>query len=250
MTSSSSRVRRGVLAGLLGLLVAGGGVAGGPGAGVAYANPNELALEILPDPATLAPDGRSLSFGITTECDRRAAILDARADATQPQASGQGSFTPICNRLPNFLEVTVPVTSGTFRTGSAQVSAVMVVREGRSKRVTDTATVEVRPSVAVRSADRAALAGGGATVLLDVTVTCPAVSNSRGGQVTIYQNGIAGTGTFAPVACDGLPHTSSVTVVASSGLFQAGAADALASATVEVGGEIFPGLELRTIQIS
>ena len=104
--------------------------------------------------------------------------------------------------------------------------------------------------MAVRAADHAVLAGGGATVLIDVTVTCPAVSNSRGGQVTVYQNGIAGSGTFPPTACDGLPHTSSVTVTASSGLFQAGTADALSSATVEVGGEIFPGLDLRAIQIS
>lgn len=235
-------------AGLLGLLMAGVGVAGT--GGVAQANPNELALEILPDPATLAPDGRSLSFGITTECDRRAAIVDARANATQPQASGEGPFTPICNRLPNFVEVTVPVTTGTFLTGSAQVSAVMVVREGRAKQVADTATVQVRPSVAVRPADHAVLAGGGATVLVNVTVTCPAVSNPRGGQVTIYQGGIAGSGTFGPTPCDGLPHTSSVTVAASSGLFQAGAADALSSATVEFGGEIFPGFDLRTIQIS
>jgi hypothetical protein len=237
------RVRLVVLAGLLGLLVAGGGQP-------AQANPNELALEVLSDQATLAPDGRSMSFHVMTRCDRKATVLDARVFAAQPQASGEATFTPRCTRLPEVVGVTVPVLGGSFLTGEAQVSAVLVVREGRTKEVRDSATVRVRPSVSVRLADAAVRAGAGEEVLIDVTVMCPVAAVGRGGQVVIYQGQVVGTGAVAPTPCDGVPHTLSVRVETAAGVFQVGSAEAAADVSAEEGGDLFPGGDLRTVQVT
>jgi hypothetical protein len=108
------------------------------------------------------------------------------------------------------------------------------------KRVQDSAQVRVRPSVSVPVADQAALDAGGAAARIDVTVTCPASSNGQGGQVTILQGRAAGTGSFGSVACDGLPHTLSVSVATSQGLFQVGSAEAEAFASVEEGAASSP----------
>lgn len=239
---ASRRMRHVVLAGLIGLLVVGGRQA-------ADANPNELALEVLSEQASLAPDGRSISLHLVTQCDSKATVLDARVSVTQPQASGEASFTPRCARIPYVVTVTVPSLGGSFQTGEAQVSAVLVVREGRTKEVGDSALVRVRPSVSLRLADEAVLDGGGAAVRIDVTVTCPVASNAQGGQVSIYQGQVVGRGSFGPTACDGLPHSLSVGVVASGGLFQVGSAEAVAFTAVEEGGDSFPGGDFLTIQI-
>ena len=129
------------------------------------------------------------------------------------------------------------------------MSAILVVRAGRRHEVQDSAIVRVRPSVSVRLADRAVLTGGDA-VLIDVAVTCPVSSNGRGGQVSVYQGQVVGRGSFGPTACDGLPHTVSVRVETSGGLFQVGSGEAEAFASVEEGSDIFPGSDLRTVQIA
>jgi hypothetical protein len=129
----------------------------------------------------------------------------------------------------------VPALDRSFQTGEAQVSALLVVREGTTKEVRASALVRVRPTVSVRLADEALLEGGGEVVRIDVTVTCPVSSNGRGGQVTVYQGQVVGGSSFGPTSCDGLPHTLSVDVATSEGLFQVGSAEAEASASVEGG---------------
>ena len=243
MATGRYRVGGVVIITVLGLLVVGGAQA-------AQAGPNDLSIDVLQDQATLAPNGRSITFGMFVQCDRKSNVLQARATVVQSQAVGEATFTPICNRLPTFVEATVPVSSGSFVTGEAQVSARLVVREGRTKQVQDAAVVPVRPSVSVILADQAKLTGGGGTAQINVTVTCPIASIGRGGQVTIYQTPIAGAGSIAPSACDGLPHTIAVTVTASGGMFRVGSAEAFASVTVEDIGELFPGSDFRTIQIT
>ncbi len=239
---ASRRVRRLALAGVVGLLVAGQ-------APEADAHRTELTVEVLSVQAALAPDGRSMSFDLLTRCDTKATVLDARVSVAQPQASGEASFTPRCTRLPDVVGVTVPSLDGSFQTGEAQVSVVLVVREGRTKEARDSAPIRVRPSVAVALADQAVLDGGGEAVRIDVGVTCPVSGNGRGGQVTVYQGQVVGTGSFGPTTCDGLPHTLSVRVAASQGLFRVGSAEAQAFASVEEGGDIFPGFDLRTVQV-
>jgi hypothetical protein len=175
--------------------------------------------------------------------------VDARVSASQPQASGEGTFTPICNRIPTVVGVTVPATGGSFQTGPAQVSARLVVRQAGTKAAGDSASVRVRPSVGVNVADRAVLEDSGSAVRIDVTVTCPMTSTAQGGQVAVFQYPVGGRATFGSTPCDGLPHTRSVRVAASGGLFELGSADAEAFTSVEEGGDIFPGSEIRTVRI-
>jgi hypothetical protein len=222
-------------------------VAVGPPAAEA-ARPN-VRVEVLSVQAALAPDGRSISFDIETTCDRKATIVDARVSVVQASGSGEGPFTPNCVQIPNVVRVSVPVVQGSFLTGDAQVSAFLAVRQGSTKRAQDSAAVRVRPSVDVRAADQAVLEGGGAAVRIDVTVTCPMISAGQGGQITVFQFPVGGRATFGPTACDGVPHTQSVRVPASGGLFRAGTAEIEAFASIVEGGDIFPGSDIRTIQI-
>lgn len=238
---SSVVVRRLVVTGVVGLLVA--GVAEG-----ASAHRTQLSVEIVSEQASLAPDGSSMTFYISTVCDRTWTIVEASASATQPQASGSGSFTPACGRIPYNVQVTVPATSGTFQTGSADVTVRLVVQQGPTKRAQDSATLRVRPDLSVLLADQGVLEADGA-VRIDVTVTCPMSAVGQGGYVNIYDGVVAGTGTFGPTPCDALPHTVSVRVASSEGSFRVGSAQALAAASITEGGDVFSGGEFRTIQI-
>jgi hypothetical protein len=238
---SSVAARRLVVAGVVGLLMAGGAQA-------VSAHRTALSIEIISEQASLAPDGRSMTFDLETVCDRTWTIVEASATVTQPQASGTGSFTPNCGRIPYVVRVTVPATSGTFQTGPAAATAVLVVQQGPTKRAQDTATLRVRPDVSVVLADQAVLQDDGA-VRIDVTVTCPMSGVGQGGYVQIYDGRIVGTGTFGPIPCDTLPHTVSVQVASSEGPFQVGTAEAVASASVTEGGDVFGGSDFRTIQI-
>jgi hypothetical protein len=238
---SSVAARRLVVAGVVGLLMAGGAQA-------VSAHRTALSVEIISEQASLAPDGRSMTFDLETVCDRTWTNVEASATVTQPQASGTGSFTPNCGRIPYVVRVTVPATSGTFQTGPAAATAVLVVQQGPTKRAQDTATLRVRPDVSVVLADQAVLQDDGA-VRIDVTVTCPMSGVGQGGYVQIYDGRIVGTGTFGPIPCDTLPHTVSVQVASSEGPFQVGTAEAVASASVTEGGDVFGGSDFRTIQI-
>jgi hypothetical protein len=236
----SRRARGLTLMCLVGLLVGGGAQA-------ADAHRTDLVVEILSEQASLAPDGQSMSFDISTVCDRKWNVVEARVSVTQPQASGEGPFTPSCTRLPQVVRVTVPALSGAFETGQAQASVLLVVQQGKTKEARDSAPIRVRPSVSVLLADEAVL--DGADVLIDVTVTCPVTSNGRGGQVRVYDGQAVGTGTIPPTPCDRVPHTTRVRVVPSEGSFKAGSAEAEAFVSIEEGGDFFPGADLRTIQI-
>lgn len=219
------------------------------GAPAAEAHRTALSVEVLSVQATLAPDGRSISFDIETRCDRKATIVEASVSVSQPQASGSAPFTPSCNRLPTVVGVTVPTSGAQFRTGDAQASAVLVVRQGGTKQARDSAVFRVRPSVGVRVADQGTLISGGQAVQIGVTVTCPMFSTGQGGRVAIYQGQAAGSGVFGPTPCDGFPRTLSVVVQSSAGSFVAGSAEAEAFASIEEGGDVIPGSDIRTVQI-
>src|SRR5688500_8671780 len=119
---SNVATRRRVVTGAVGLLVA-AAAQGGP------ARPPARPGRVLSEQASLAPDGRSISFDIATRCDRKWTVVEATVSGTQAQAWGEGSFAPICNRLTTVVGVTVPALDGAFQTGSAEVRAVLVVQQ-------------------------------------------------------------------------------------------------------------------------
>lgn len=215
---------------------------------MASAHRAPLSVEIVSEQASLAPDGRSMTFYLSSVCDRGWTIVEASVTVTQPQASGTGSFTPTCGRIPYNVLATVPATSDTFQTGPAEATAILVVQQGKTKQAQDSATLRVRPDVSVVLADQAVLEGDGA-VRIDVTVTCPMSAVGQGGYARIYDGVVAGTGTFGATPCDTLPHTISVRVASSEGSVRVGSAEALASASITEGGDFFTGSDLKTIQI-
>jgi hypothetical protein len=235
------RIRWLVLAGLVGLLLVGGVPS-------AQAHRTDLSVQILSDGASITPDGRSMSFDIETLCDRKWTIVQATVSVTQAGASGSGPFTPSCNRIPNAVRVSVPAIGAPFHTGSAQASVVLIVGQGKSREARDTGSLRVRPDVAIQVANTGALQGDG-SVLIDATVTCPRSAVGLGGEVNIFDGVTGGTGTFGATACDALPHSVSVRVRPAQGAFRAGSANVYAFASIEEGGDVFTGFDLRTIQI-
>lgn len=240
---SLPRRARGLLAVLVALLVVGA-------APSVSAHRTELSVEVVSDSSALSPDGRSMTFQLATRCDSKWTIVEASVRVEQAEAWGETSFTPRCQRLTYTLHVTVPAVQGTFQTGGTQASAVLVVQQGKTKEASDTAVLRARPRVSLQLADEARLLDGGAAVEIDATVTCPMVSSGLGGHVRVYDGEAVGTGSFGPTPCDALPHTLTVRVEASEGTFRVGPAEAFATVAIEEGGDVFHGVDLRTIAVT
>ena len=239
---STVALRRLVLAGLVGLLVAGG-------VQVAQAHRTQLSAQILSEGSVITPDGRSMSFDIETVCDRKWTIVEATVSVTQAGASGSGPFTPTCGRIPYGVRVNVPANGAPFHTGSAQASVVLVVGQGSSRRAEDSGSLRVRPDVSIQVANTGVLQGDG-SVLIDATVTCPRFAVGLGGEVNIFDGVTGGRGLFGATPCDAIPHTVSVRVVPNQGAYRVGSAELYAFASIEEGGDVFTGFDaFRTIQI-
>ncbi|HEX6254646.1 MAG TPA: hypothetical protein VFZ70_02435 [Euzebyales bacterium] len=236
----SKQMRRGVVTGLASLILAGGALP-------AAAGERDPLVEI-GSPARLAPDSGSISVELTARCPARRTLLDARVRVAQPQASGETSFTLVCDGVARDVTVDVPSAGGSFETGQARVDAVVSVQQGKVTEARDSAVVAVHPIAAVHLAGVARLEGGGEAVVVDVTVACPASSTGRVSEVSVFKYPADGTGSFVP-ACDGGPHTVTVTVPASGEPFRAGAGFAAANVVIEDGGAVFDGLDYGDIEI-
>jgi hypothetical protein len=194
--------------------------------------------------AGLAPDGRSLSFQVLASCPERWSVVRAVVGVSQPQASGQASFPLTCTGSLSGFHVSVPAAAGTsFRLGAAQATASVVIKRGKTQSAADTQLLQVDPSVLVELADSARLESGGGAVVLDVTVACPAGTTGVLSGLNVSQAGrVSGNATYLPV-CDGSRHTFTVRVEASRGLYEAGIAQALTFANIELDGRSFSGVD-------
>ena len=214
----------------------------------ARASRTQLSVQILSEGSVITPNGRSMSFDIETTCDRRWTIVDATVSVTQDGASGSSPFRPTCAQIPYVVRVNVTANGAPFHTGTAEARVVLVVGQGPNRRAEDTGSLRVRPDVSIQVADTGALQADG-SVLIDANVTCPRFAVGLGGQVNIFDGVTGGTGSFGPTPCDTVPHTVSVRVVPSQGPYRAGSAEIWAFASIEEGGEMLTGFDIRTIQI-
>jgi hypothetical protein len=193
--------------------------------------------------AGLAPDGRSIGVQVLASCPERWTVVQAVVSVTQPGASGEASFPLTCIGSMRMFAVSVPSTSGAFQLGSAQLTASVVIKRGKTASADDSQVVPVQPTVLVELAETAQLESGGGAVVTDVAVACPAGTNGLESRLVVSQAGqVMGVGTYTPV-CDGSRHTFTVRVQASHGVYQAGIAQALTFADIEFGGEIFSGVD-------
>jgi hypothetical protein len=169
--------------------------------------------------------------------------VEAVVRVSQPGATGQASFPLTCIGSMRPFWVSVPSSGGAFQLGSAQVSASVVIMRGKTARADDSEVLIVQPTVLVELAETAQLQSGGTAVLLDVTIACPAGTSGLQSSLVVSQEGRSiGSGTYVPV-CDGSPHTFTVRVEASQGLYHTGIAQALTFANIEFGGETFYGID-------
>jgi hypothetical protein len=193
--------------------------------------------------AGLAPDGRSVSVQVLASCPERWTVVEAVVRVSQPGASGQASFPLSCIGSMRLFGVSVPSSGGAFQLGSAQVSASVVIKRGKTARADDSQILTAQPTVLVELAETARLENGGGAVVIDVAVACPAGTTGRESRLVVSQAGrTMGVGTYLPI-CDGSRHTFTVRVLASQGVYEAGIAQALTFADIEFGGEIFSGVD-------
>ena len=229
------RVHRLALAGLLALVVAG------------TAQPADAGKS--QDPAVylqsvgLMPDSKAALVRLDVYCSEQQAVVDASVSVVQPQASGEALFSPRCIGR-DIVEVAVP-SDGVFETGHAQVSAVVVFKQGRTKEVRDAQVMRLGPIVTVAVADEGRLEDGGKALVIDVTVACPVGSTGQQSPVFRYPS----QGSYVPT-CDGGSHTWPVRLERSEGEWLPGPAVVTAFAHVEEGGERFTGWDQRTVQFT
>jgi hypothetical protein len=197
----------------------------------------------------LAPDGGSISVQLLASCPQRWTVVEALVAVSQPQASGQASFTFPCISSLRMFTVVVPSTGGTFELGEALATASVTIKRGRTERAQDSQLVQVQPTVFVDLAATARLENGGEAVQIDVTVACPVGANGRLSAVNVSQGQTAsGNGSYTPI-CDGQQHTFAVRVPASQGVYKVGDARALTFANVEHRGNSFTGVDDSPVQI-
>lgn len=193
--------------------------------------------------AGLAPDGRSIAVSVIASCPERWTVVEAVVRVSQPGASGQASFPLTCIGSMRPFWVSVPANAGSFQLGSAQVTASVVIRRGKTARADDSEIATVQPTVLVELGETAQIQDGGAAVLLDVTVACPVGTTGLESGLVVSQAGrVMGSGRYTPI-CDGSPHTFTVLVSASQGFYEPGIAQALTFADVEYNGEVFSGVD-------
>jgi len=228
------RGRRLALAGLLALVVAG------------TAQPADAGKS--QDPAVhlqsvgLMPDSQTVLVRLDVYCSEQQSVVAASVSVVQPQASGEAPFSPRCIGR-DIVEVAVP-SDGVFETGYAQVSAVVVFRQGRTKEVRDAEVMRVGPIVTVAVAAEGRLEDGGTAVVIDVAVACPVGSTGQQSPVFSYPS----QGSYVPT-CDGGSHTWPVRLESEGGWLP-GPAVVTAFAHVEEGGDRFTGWDQRTVQFT
>ena len=193
--------------------------------------------------AGLAPDGRSISVNLIASCPERWTVVEAVVRVSQPSGSGQASFPLTCIGSMRPFSVTVPATAGSFQLGTAHVTASVVIQRGKTARADDSETATVQPTVLVELAESGQIQAGGAAVLLDVTVACPAGTTGRQSGLVVSEAGrVMGSGPYTPI-CDGSPHLFTVLVTSTQGLYEPGIAQALTFADIEHNGEVFSGVD-------
>lgn len=239
----SQRVRAFALASAVGILVAGGTLPAG-----AAPRPTNLNVD-LGTAAGLAPDAHSVAVNLLARCPERWTVQQAFVTVSQDQASGQTSFPLTCTGQYQSFFVTVQSASAEFRLGDAQADALVRVQRGQTEQTQDSQVVRVEPTVLADLAATALLGSGGQTVRINVTVACPFGPTGQESYVNVSSQGqVSGNGFYVPV-CDGKPHTFTVKVQASQGLFRPGTAQGLTFAVVDFGGQGFFGIDEQTIQI-
>jgi hypothetical protein len=212
------------------------------------ASPPTVAIAIA-ETGTLEPNRQYAVVGVSVTCPTGWTWVRGTLHIRQVDPGGVGSFTASCTGAPQLVSARV-VNGNKYTLGNANATAyVTIARNGQESNTSITRTVRLNPGVVARVADQGQLIdAAGAGVRLAVAVACPSGATGQASSVTVSQGGAVGTGSFTP-ACDGTSRTQVVSITASSGTFQTGAATGAATANVAFNSQTFSGADSRAITV-
>src|SRR5918995_6314042 len=105
----------------------------------------------------MAPDARSIRVQVLASCGERATVVQAVVTVAQPTGSGSAPIPLTCVGFVQVFNLVVPVETGVFSLGTADVTATVVSARGKTLSASDTEVVSIDPGVTVELGDSARL---------------------------------------------------------------------------------------------
>ena len=199
---------------------------------------------------TLEPNRQYANVDVTVTCPEGWTWTRGSLYLRQADPGGAGSFAASCTGAPQVAHARV-VNGNKWTLGDATATAfVTIARSGQETTASSTRTIGLVPGVSARIADQGQLTGmTGGGVAIAIAVACPSGATGQASSVTVTQDGTAaGSASFTPT-CDGTARTLVLSITASQGTFDTGAAAASASVTVSFNGATFSGTDNRAITV-
>jgi hypothetical protein len=84
----------------------------------------------LDESAQLRDGGGAVVLGVTVACPVGTTGLESRLNVSQGQASGNGTYVPVCDGSPHRFDVTVEASRGAYQSGIAQALTFADVEYG------------------------------------------------------------------------------------------------------------------------
>ena len=207
------------------------------------------ATVVIAPSGTLEPSGEYANVDVTATCPVGWTLKLGSLYIRQADPGGAGTFSVACSGTPQAARARV-VNGNRFTLGNATATAYLTItRNGQQVQATSTRTIRLEPGVTARIADQGQLTGtSGGGVRIALAVACPIGATGAPSSVTVSQGTALAQGSFTPT-CDRFSHTVVVSMTASQGTFQTGAAAANAAVAVAWNGETFSGADNRAITI-
>jgi hypothetical protein len=198
---------------------------------------------------TLEPSGEYANVDVTATCPVGWTWSSGWLYVLHGNLGGSGSFGGSCTGTPQVAHARV-VNGNRFTLGDWTATAYLnIVRNGQQVQVTSTRTIRLEPGVTARIADHGQLTGtSGGGVRLALAVACPIGASGTQSSVTVSQGSALGRAFFTPT-CDRFSHTVVLSMTASQGVFDTGAAVGDAAVAVTWNGGTFSGADSRSITI-
>jgi hypothetical protein len=205
-------------------------------------------VEIAPS-GTLEPSGEYANVDVTATCPIGWTWSAGWLYVLHGNLGGSGTFSGSCTGTPQVAHSRV-VNGNRFTLGEWTATAYLnIVRNGQQVQVTSTRTIRLEPGVTARVADQGQLTGtSGGGVRIAIAVACPIGATGAQSSVTVSQGTALGRAIFTPT-CDRFSHTVVLSMSASQGTFQTGAAVGDAAVAVTWNGESFSGADNRAITL-
>jgi hypothetical protein len=198
---------------------------------------------------TLEPSGEYANVVVTATCPVGWTFSAGWLYVLHDSLGGSGSFSVSCTGAPQVVRSRV-INGNRFTLGDWTATAYLnISRNGQQVQVSSTRAIRLEPGVTARIADQGQLTGtSGGGVHLSIDVACPMGASGAQSSVTVSQGSAHGQASFTPV-CDRSSHTVVLSMTASQGVFQTGAAVGDAAVAVTWNGATFSGAESRGITL-